>query len=221
MAARGKHCDARPVTQILNSDGKVFKNYPKDCQQVIQESSADTINAILKGLMQPGGFGSALALDKPSAGKTGTINSNMAVWFNGYTPTLATAAMVAGANSSGQPTTLNGKTVGGRTIGEAFGSTVAGPMWAQAMRAVQDKLPYEDFTPSSGTTTTAVQVEIPDVTGMSTRRAAEKLAGAGFYVTIGDRRPSSEREGSVAESEPAVGQSAPRGSTVTLYPSSG
>ena len=86
VAARGKHCDARPVTQILNSDGKVFKNYPKDCQQVIQESSADTINAILRGLMQPGGFGSALALDKPSAGKTGTINSNMAVWFNGYTP---------------------------------------------------------------------------------------------------------------------------------------
>ena len=221
LAARGEHCENRPVTQIINSDGKVFKNYPKKCQQVIQESSADSINAILKGIMQPGGFGQALALDKPSAGKTGTIDGNKAVWFNGYTPALATASMIAGANSSGTPVTLNGKTVGGRTIGEAFGSTVAGPMWAQAMRAVQDKLPYEDFTPPSGTTTTAIQVEIPDVTGMSTRRAAEKLAAAGFYVTIGDRRPSSEREGSVAEAEPGVGDSAPRGSTVTLYPSSG
>ena len=101
LAARGKHCENRPVTQILNSDGKVFKNYPKKCEQVMQESTADTINDILRGVMQPGGFGSALALDKPSAGKTGTINSNMAVWFNGYTPTLATAAMIAGANSVG------------------------------------------------------------------------------------------------------------------------
>ena len=42
FAARGKHCDARPVTQILNSDGKVFKNYPKHCKQVMQQTTADT-----------------------------------------------------------------------------------------------------------------------------------------------------------------------------------
>ena len=91
LAARGLHCDNRPVTQILNSDGKVFKNYPKKCKQVMQPNTADTINDILRGVMEPGGFGQNLALNKPSAGKTGTINSNMAVWFDGYTPTLATA----------------------------------------------------------------------------------------------------------------------------------
>src|SRR5688500_19662476 len=41
-------------------------------------------------------------LNKPAAGKTGTINSNMAVWFNGYTPALSTASMIAGANQQGQ-----------------------------------------------------------------------------------------------------------------------
>ncbi|MET0839249.1 MAG: transglycosylase domain-containing protein [Marmoricola sp.] len=221
VAARGKHCEARPVTAILNSDGKVFKDYRKDCRQVMKESSADNINMILEGLMTGDGFGAGLALDKPSAGKTGTINSNMAVWFNGYTPTLATAAMVAGANSSGQPVTLNGKTVGGTTIGEAFGSTVAGPMWAEAMRAIQDQLPYEDFTPPSSSDSGQIELDIPDVTGMSTRRAAQQLASQGFYVSIGDRQPSSEREGTVAETSPSAGESAPRGSTVYLYPSSG
>ena len=103
FAARGKHCDTRPVAAILNSEGKVFKKYPKKCEQVMQESTADTVNQILAGVLAPGGFGQALALNKPSAGKTGTINSNMAVWFNGYTPTLSTAAMIAGANSQGQP----------------------------------------------------------------------------------------------------------------------
>src|SRR5680860_23146 len=221
FAARGKHCDARPVTQILNSDSKVFKNYPKACQQVMQEPTADTVNSILAGVLAPGGFGQALALNKASAGKTGTINSNMAVWFNGYTPALSTAAMIAGANSEGQPITLNGANVGGRTIGEAFGSTVAGPMWAQAMRAVQDDLPDETFTPPVRSTEGQIEVEIPDVTGMSTRKAAQRLAGAGFYVSTGDSRGSSEPEGTVAATSPNAGESVSRGSTVYLYPSSG
>jgi membrane peptidoglycan carboxypeptidase len=222
FAAHGEHCVNRPVTQILNSDGKVFKDYPRQCRQVMQESTADTVNDILHGVLAPGGFGQALALSKPAAGKTGTINSNMAVWFNGYTSDLSTAAMIAGANSQGQPVTLNGKSVGGRTIGQAFGSTVAGPMWSQAMRAVQDTLSGEPFTPPSRTgEEQQIKVEIPDVVGQSTRRAAQILAGAGFYVSIGERRKSSGPDGVVAETSPAAGESATRGSTVYVYPSGG
>ncbi len=221
FAARGKHCDALPVTRITNSDGEVFKKYPKKCQQVMKQSTADTVNQILAGVLAPGGFGQSLALNKQAAGKTGTINSNMAVWFNGYTPALSTAAMIAGANSQGQPITLNGRTVGGRTIGQAFGSTVAGPMWAQAMRAVQDSLPNESFVPPDRSQGGQIEVKIPDVIGMTTRKAAQQLAAAGFYVSIGDARPSSEREGRVAATSPSVGGSTPRGSTVTLYPSAG
>jgi membrane peptidoglycan carboxypeptidase len=221
VAARGEHCDPRPVTRVLNADGKVFKNYPKQCTQVMQQSTADAINDILKGVMAPGGFGQALNLDKQSAGKTGTIQDNAAVWFDGYTPALATAAMIAGANSQGQPITLNGQSVGGTYIDVAHGSTVAGPMWAQAMRAVQDKLPDETFTPRSGSTQEQIQVQVPDVTGMRTKHAAELLAGAGFYVNVGDRRSSDKRSGTVAETSPKGGESAPRGSTVDVYPSSG
>ena len=221
VAARGESCEAHPVTTILNSDGKVFKKYPQRCRQVMQERSADTINDILRGVMTGSGFGAGLAINKPSAGKTGTINGNKAVWFNGYTPAIATASMIAGANSNGTPITLNGKTVGGTYISEAFGSTVAGPMWALAMRAIQDDLPYEDFSPPSSSDSTQIELEIPDVTGMSTRRAAQQLASQGFYVSIGDRQSSSEREGAVAETSPSAGESAPRGSTVYLYPSSG
>jgi membrane peptidoglycan carboxypeptidase len=221
FAARGKACENRPVTSILNSDGKVFKEYPKKCKQVMQESTADTINDILRGVLEPGGFGQALALDKPAAGKTGTINSNMAVWFNGYTPAVSTASMIAGANSSGRPITLNGSSVGGRTIGEAFGSTVAGPMWAEAMRAIQDLLPDEDFTAPSRQATSEIEVSIPNVVGMSVRQAAQRLASAGFYVSIGEDRESDVPEGRVAATSPGGGGSAARGSTVYLYPSSG
>ncbi|GAB3654307.1 transglycosylase domain-containing protein [Nocardioides korecus] len=221
FAARGEHCTTRPVTQILNAQGKVFKNYPAQCQQVMSQRTADTVNGILRGVLEPGGFGQNLALDKPSAGKTGTINSNMAVWFNGYTPTLATAAMIAGANSQGQPITLNGTLVGGRYVGEAFGSTLAGPMWSAAMRGVQDKLPYENFTSPAGDSTDAVQIKIPDVTGMGKARATETLAGLGFYIDTGADKSSSVRRGRIADTSPAPGASAPRGSRITLFPSGG
>ncbi len=222
FAARGKSCENRPVTQILNSGGKVFKNYPKRCQQVMLESTADTVNVILEGVLAPGGFGAALALNKPAAGKTGTISENKAVWFNGYTPTLSTASMIAGIDENGRWLSLNGRSVGGRIIGQAFGSTVAGPMWAEAMRAVQDDLPDEDFTtPSRSADDGVIEVEIPDVVGLSQRRAAQILAGAGFYVSVGERRDSEERRGTVADTSPPPGDRISRGSTVTLYPSSG
>jgi membrane peptidoglycan carboxypeptidase len=147
VAARGKYCAPEPVTKILNSSGQVFKDYQPACRQVMKQDSADTINDILHGVMKPGGFGQLLNIDKESAGKTGTIQDNKAVWFDGYTPEVATAAMIAGANSKGTPVTLNNTSVGGHYIDVAHGSTVAGPMWAIAMRGIQDDIANTSFTP--------------------------------------------------------------------------
>ncbi len=53
------------------------------------------------------------------------------------------------------------------------------------------------------------------------RRAAQRLAGLGFYVSLGDPRESDVRKGRVAETEPGRDEDAPRGSTVYIYPSAG
>ena len=56
----------------------------------------------------------APALRVPSAAKTGTTQDNKAVWYNGYTPELSTAAMIAGVNGKGLPKSLSGVTINGR-----------------------------------------------------------------------------------------------------------
>jgi len=221
VAARGLHCDNRPVTRILNSDGRIFKTYAKKCQQVMQQNTADTINDILKGVMAPGGFGSGLTLDKPSAGKTGTINSNMAVWFDGYTPALATASMIAGANQLGHWITLNGQTVGGSYIATAHGSTTAGPMWADAMRAVQDLLPDMDFVAPIKTQQPQNLTIVPNVVGMTPADARTTLQGLGFLVKVVGKVASDLPVGLVAQSNPGAGATMYDGSTVTLYTSAG
>lgn len=221
VAARGLHCDNRPVTRILNADGRVFKTYAKKCQQVMQENTADTVNDILRGVLEPGGFGSRLALNKPAAGKTGTINDNKAVWFNGYTPSLSTASMIAGADVNGKPITLNGQTVGGQYVASAFGSTTAGPMWADAMREIQDLLPDVDFVPPIKTQQSPDLTIVPNVIGMTTADARTTLEGLGFEVDVLGRVPSDLPRGLVTQMSPESGSTMYDGSTISLYISAG
>jgi membrane peptidoglycan carboxypeptidase len=224
VAARGLHCNNRPVTQILNSDGQIFKNYPKTCDQVMAQNSADTINDILRGVMVGGGFGAALALDKPSAGKTGTTQDNYSVWFDGYTPALATASMIAGANPQGTPISLNGQVLAGQYVPSAHGSTTAGPMWAEAMRPIQDLLPNEDFVAPSGLVAKvdpSVQLNMPDVTGMSVADASDALKALGLIPSVGTAISSSTQSGVVAATSPSPGSTTYKGSIVYIYPSRG
>ncbi|MCW2751839.1 MAG: glycosyl transferase, family 51, partial [Aeromicrobium sp.] len=169
-----------------------------------------------RGVMTGHGFGAALALDKPSAGKTGTSQDNKAVWFDGYTPALAMASMIAGANSKGQPIPLNGLTVGGQYIVTAHGSTTAGPMWAEAMRAIQDQLPNIDFVKPTreGFKVFTATTRIPDVVGMTVNEAIATLQAAGLVVAV--RGASS---GQVVAMSPTAGSAITAGSTVTIYTS--
>lgn len=220
FAARGLHCDPRPVTGVLDSSGEPLKEFSSQCEQVMPGATADAVNDILRGVME-GGFGSSLAIDKPSAGKTGTTNSNMAVWFVGYTPELATASMVAGANEFGEWVSLNGQTVGDSYISSAFGSTVAGPIWGQAMAAVSPKLDGEDFQTPPGDEIAGVLTSVPDVTGQTVEAATAQLQAAGFVVADGGEASSEIEAGLVASSSPGVGTSLSSGDTVTLYTSTG
>lgn len=95
---------------------------------------ADAVNDVLRGVQEPGGFGygAGLALGQPSAAKTGTTNTNRARWFLGYTPDLATAAMIAGVDGQGRWKSLNGQRVGDVVISRASGSGNAGRIWGDA-----------------------------------------------------------------------------------------
>lgn len=147
FASRGVHCAPMSVTEVRDVAGNVLETSSPRCERVLRPEVADAVNDVLRGVQEPGGFGhgAGIALDQPSAGKTGTVDRNMAVWFIGYTPDLAAASMIAGANRKGHWITLNGQVVGGERITEAFGSTEAGPMWGDAMKAIQEWLPDRDF----------------------------------------------------------------------------
>jgi membrane peptidoglycan carboxypeptidase len=221
FAARGLHCDPRPVTAIDDSNGHQLKTYPQQCQQVIAAPVADAVNDVLRGVQSPTGFGAALLLNQESAAKTGTNDQNMSVWYMGYTPNLATASMIAGANRLGHWITLNGQLIGGAYTATAHGSTTAGPMWYDAMRVIQQWLPDATFTPPNGRDINGVLTTVPDLGGLPYDQAAQQLRQAGFVVADGGYRDSGYAQDTVAYTDPRGGSQVPSGTTVTIYRSDG
>jgi membrane peptidoglycan carboxypeptidase len=221
FAARGLHCDPRPVTSIDDSDGNQLKSYPQQCQQVIAAPVADAVNDVLRGVQSPSGFGAHLLLNQESAAKTGTNDNNMSVWYMGYTPNLATASMIAGANRLGHWVSLNGQLLAGSYVPTAHGSTTAGPMWYDAMKVIQQWLPDATFTPPSGEDINGVLTSVPDVGGVPYSQAAQQLKSAGFTVVDGGYRDSGYPKDTVAYTSPGAGSQAASGTSITIYRSDG
>ncbi|WP_243061224.1 transglycosylase domain-containing protein [Nocardioides sp. SR21] len=225
FAARGLHCDSQPVTDIADADGNELKHFLPSCDQALPQATADAVNDVLRGVQEPGGFGydnGQTGLVVPSAAKTGTTQDGKSVWYVGYTPQLAAAAMIAGASKEGQrPIGLAGQTIGGEYIWEVSGSGFAGPMWAQAMQAVDDSLDDEDFVAPALSAIEGEPTLVPSVSGMSVSEAEAALEAAGFNAIQGGAVASGNPAGTVAYTSPSGGSYVPEGSIITVYTSTG
>ncbi|HEU4947002.1 MAG TPA: penicillin-binding protein [Kribbella sp.] len=224
FAARGMYCKPIVVTSIVDKAGKSIKTPGTDCKQVLSPAVADGVNYVLKAVMQPGGTGGRLNFDKNRdlAGKTGTINNNLAVWFAGYTPNLAAASVVADANPPYTNMVNSGHKLNGKTMHDASGSGTAGPIWEDAMRGAVQELPAERFVAPNDKIIRGNVKDLPAVNGMTPEQATTVLQQAGFQVTISpELKESPEAFGTVAYTDPRSRDGAPEGSLITLYLSKG
>lgn len=135
FANDGKYCPSTAIYQIKDRDGETIVDHSKrKCERVIDESVADSVTSVLRGVMTNGTGRSVQLDDHWSAGKTGTTNDGVSVWFVGYTSKYATAVTVADVD--GRLTSLDGRTFNGEYVHIAFGSTLAGPIWQNYMNDV-------------------------------------------------------------------------------------
>ncbi|WP_432875988.1 transglycosylase domain-containing protein [Kribbella sp. CA-245084] len=145
FAARGKYCKPLVVTSIRDNSGKPIPGPAFDCRQALPRAVADGVNRVLSQVMMPGGTGGRLRFGtRDMAGKTGTIQQNLAVWFAGYTPNLAAAAVVADATLP-YTNLMFRHTLNGVDIADPTGSGTAGPLWQSAMQGAIRGLPVERF----------------------------------------------------------------------------
>ncbi len=221
FAARGKYCRPLLITSLEDKAHRPIETPGIDCKQVLKPEVADGVNAVLSAVMEPGGTGGRLRFGtRDMAGKTGTIQENHAVWFSGYTPNLAAAAVVADATLPYK--NLQGQTLDGERIHDPTGSGTAGPLWQTAMKGALEGMSVLRFHAPSKSVAKGDRQDFPPVHGMRPAEAENVLRQAGFEVTVSNARVNSpETDGTVAYTDPRWRDGAAAGSMITLYISNG
>ena len=220
VASGGTYCVPSPVLAITTSDHKTLALPKNRCKRVLDPDVANGVTKILKTVLTNGtGFGNSLAGGRPVAGKTGTSDGSNETWFVGYTPQLSTAVWVG--TPTGPPTReLHDLSLGDTFYrGQIFGATIAAPIWKQIMDRASAGMPFRDFAEPGGTVQFGDIVSIPRVYGMPVSAALAALTAAGFQPVVGIAVSSNIQTGLVVGTQPS--SRAPRGSTVTLYTSTG
>jgi len=143
FAAHGMHCKPVAISSITDRNGNNVPVPSGNCQQIMPVQVADSVSAILSGVIDGplgGRTGQKMSLGRPAAGKTGTTDSSAAVWFVGYTPDMAAAVWV-GDPRGGQSHPMKDITINGVYYSQVFGSLMPGPIWHDAMAGTLKGLP--------------------------------------------------------------------------------
>jgi penicillin-binding protein 1A len=102
FAGRGELPQVVPIRYVANSDGDCLVGYlqrKSECreqekvgsQRVAEANDVDVLSQTLTHVVSSGTAAGSVNIGRPVAGKTGTAQENVASWFAGYVPQLATA----------------------------------------------------------------------------------------------------------------------------------
>ncbi len=239
VAARGVHCNPIIVSKITTRAGKNLQIPNANCRRVMDKDVADGVNKILQSVVNKGtGKRARIFGEGQIAGKTGTINSNEAVWFAGYTPEIAGVAMISIDNTKSpfiKSSRLRKKGDYFRRGGvkgyrvpsthkylEGSGSGDAGmKIWRPVMQEYLKKVPNTPFNNPPRRIEVGRQVTVPNVYGLSIAAAIRKFERAGFTVETQFVYSDSVAAGGFLGWSPSPGQSISEFGTIYLLRSKG
>ncbi|WP_128984343.1 transglycosylase domain-containing protein [Streptomyces roseicoloratus] len=149
FANRGTYCTPIAIESITTANGEKLKVPQTQCSRAMSERTADTVNQMLKGVVEDGTGTRAGLSDRDNAGKTGTTNDRKDAWFVGYTPNLSTAVWVG--DDVGEKKSMYDITIGGQYYDKVCGGCLPGPIWRIAMTGALE----------AGETPSFVRVDVP------------------------------------------------------------
>jgi membrane peptidoglycan carboxypeptidase len=222
FAARGNHCNSIAILEVTDPSGNRLQVPQADCQQVLDQKIADGINELLQGVIERG-TGTRAAIGRPAAGKTGTTNSRISVWFIGYTPDLATAVWAGNPSPPDGGYPLSNIVIGGTYYGDVCGGCLPGPIWQQMMSRTLANTPVSSFTSAADDVRSGSADGVPTVTGKSVEQAKQILRRAQLDPVVSDNPVyvTYAPAGTVAYSYPGADAQVYPGQRVVLYVSAG
>jgi membrane peptidoglycan carboxypeptidase len=189
------------------------------------------MNKLLAGVMKNGTGTRARTSDgRPQAGKTGTIDSNEAVWFAGYTPDVTGVAMISidntkrpfiksrAAKNAGE---FRRQGVKGyripstNTYLEGSGSGDSGmKIWKPTMEKYLADVPRTSFKSPPSRIEKGKMIDVPSRFGLGIKAYTKKLEKAGFTVDTQYVYSDSVSRGGFVGWSASSGSRAPQYSTI-------
>ncbi|MBW2369735.1 MAG: PBP1A family penicillin-binding protein [Deltaproteobacteria bacterium] len=134
------------ITKIVDRDGKELEINAPDRRRVIEKTTAYIMTNLLESVVKHGTARRVRALNRPTAGKTGTTNNLFDAWFVGYTPRIITGAWT-GFDSE-------------RSLGKGeTGSRAASPIWLGFMKKMLAEKPVRVFEVPEGVVFSKIDTE--------------------------------------------------------------
>ncbi len=231
FASGGIHCDPIVVAKITTPSGRQISPPSAHCERVISADVAKAVSKLLAGVVTTGSAPRARLDDhRPMAGKTGTIDSNAAVWFVGYTPEISGAAMISidptrkpfvkskpGYRSHG----LKGYTIPSnhRYLSGSGGGDAGPNIWKPAVTTYLADKPATDFGQPSDALVHGKQVPMPDLAGLNDHAAITALRAVGLTVVKQTKSSDTVPAGKLIGFSPNSGKIAQYGTVKAFYSS--
>jgi len=248
LAAGGREATPYGISEVKDSKGTTIFSAKAKVKDAIDPAVAYLTTDILKGVISKG-TGSAAAIGRPAAGKTGTTQENRDAWFVGYTPQLATAVWMGYPAAAKAMSSVHGRQV----TGGAFPAQ----MWSKFMIAALKGQPALPFSKPSGLKSATVcaetglaataycptkiselmladtqlkpctkhalpaQIKIPNLVGMTKEAALAALARLKLLAKVIEKDVAGVSAGTVASQTPGQGSIATSTTVVTLTVSNG
>jgi membrane peptidoglycan carboxypeptidase len=130
FANGGQYCSPVAIASITDAQGKAMSVPQTSCRRAMSQKTAETINTLLKGVVEDGTGKEAGLQGRDSAGKTGTSDNRYAAWFVGYTPNAAGAVWVGDPQHRRKMFDIK---IGGSYHDKVYGADTPGPIWRDAM----------------------------------------------------------------------------------------
>jgi len=178
LANGGLRVQPLSILKVTDTRGKVLEEHRPLRHVGLSPEVAYIMTDLLRGVIERG-TGTAAAIGRPAAGKTGTTDDYRNAWFIGYTRQLSAAVWIG--NDDNTP------------MRRVVGGMVPAEIWAAFMRQAMAPIPAADWSPPEGVVVTTVcagswQLATPDCPNPR-REVFTRASAPTTYELPSDREP--------------------------------
>ncbi|MDD2444197.1 MAG: penicillin-binding protein 1A [Desulfotomaculaceae bacterium] len=142
FANQGIYTEPAAILRVEKQDGVILEQHVPKQRRAMKPTTAYLVTDMLRSVIQRG-TGTGAQIGRPAAGKTGTTDNGVDIWFVGYTPELATAVWIGYDNNQ-------------TPMSQAFGSTYPAGIWQEVMSRALSNASVKDFACPAGIITATV-----------------------------------------------------------------